>query len=276
MPTLTAEQAWEAQQPPYPTYEALQEVAQRDRSAVLATLSPSAQRLFWTLSGPLTSPTSISIMEKPHNPDSLEPYFDQSTNTFHAVSEAPLTEPKVSSITARVYELELWEEQWMDMHRNHSEPDGGEENGEGVVWGELEDYDEDLDEEGEGDDETLHLLMCCSEKRPRKKAVNITVKPATGGGKGFVTVHDYLSTVHLWLLGLRGDILAAMHMMNDGGMRELHGDGELMPTVPSSASDLMVKCNSPVWLRMCTRGVWIKEERNPPKLDFSSRSAFAR
>ena len=272
MSTSTAEQAGEAQQPPYPTYDELQEEAQRDSSTRVARLSPSAQRLFWTLSGPLT--TSISIMENPHNPDSLEPYFNQSTNTFHAVSEAPLTEPKVSCITVRVYELEMWEEQWLDMHRDHSEPDGGEENGEDVVWGELEDYNEDSDEEGEGE-EVMHLLMCCSEKRPRKKAVNITVKPAAGE-TGFVTVHDYLSTVHPWIMSLRGDILGAMEMMNEGVLCEMHGDGEVMPTVPSSASDLMVNHNSPARLMMCRRAIWIKEERNPPKLDFSSGSVFAR
>jgi hypothetical protein len=74
----------------------------------------------------------------------------------------------VSSITVQVYELEMWEEQWLDMHRDHSELDGGEENGEGVLLGELSDYDEEEDEKGEGEG-AEHLLMCCGEKRPRGK-----------------------------------------------------------------------------------------------------------
>jgi hypothetical protein len=61
------------------------------------------------------------------------------------------------------------------MHRDHLEPNGGVENGEGVLWGELSDYNEEEDEEGEGEG-AEHLLMCCGEKRPRGKAVSVVVK----------------------------------------------------------------------------------------------------
>ncbi len=53
---------------------------------------------------------------KADNPDSIEVYFNQSIKAFHAVSEAPLAEVKVSSIALRVDELEAWERQWLDIH----------------------------------------------------------------------------------------------------------------------------------------------------------------
>ena len=263
MSTLGAKQPEEAQLPPYPTYEALIEEG-RHGTSMLIGLSPSAQRLFWSLSGPLT--TSISIMSSPHNPDSLEPYFQPGTSTWHAISQSPLTEPKVSSITVQVYELEMWEEQWLDMHRDHSEPDGGEENGEGVLWGELSDYDEKEDEEGEGEG-AEHLLMCCGEKRPRGKAVSVVVKPAAS--HGFVTIHDYLSTVHPWLVSLREDILGAIGM-HEGVMCDM--DGDCVPIAPSSGADLIVNYNAPEHLMMCNKPIWIKQTRNPPQLDITSPS----
>jgi hypothetical protein len=104
MSTSGAKQPEEAQLPLYPTYEALIKEG-RHGTSMLVGLSPSAQRLFWSLSGPLT--TSTSIMLSPHNPDSLEPHFQPGTSTWYAISQSPLTEPKVSSITVQVYELEM-------------------------------------------------------------------------------------------------------------------------------------------------------------------------
>jgi hypothetical protein len=205
-------------------------------------------------------------MSSPHNPDSLELYFQPGTSTWHAISQSPLTEPKVSSITVQVYELEMWEEQWLDMHRNHSEPDGGEENWEGVLWGELSDYDKEEDEEGEGEG-AGHLLICCGEKRPRRKAVSVVVKPAAS--HGFVTIHDYLSTVHPWLMSLREDILGATGI-HEGVMCNM--DDDCVPMVPSSGADLMVDYNAPGRLMMCNKPIWIKQKRNPPQLDFTSPS----
>ncbi|KAI1452080.1 hypothetical protein F4805DRAFT_55120 [Annulohypoxylon moriforme] len=176
-------------------------------------LSPEMQRVFWTIDGPLSE--SIWIMESCHNTDSLEPYFkaDDPKERWHPVSQAPLTDPKVSSITVRVYELDKWEDDWYDFHREHSDPNGGneqfDENGDLMVrWGELLDYDEEKDEEGKPE----HLLMCCGTTRPRGKAGSMAVKPTTGD---FITVHDYLSTLHPWLLGKRDDILALMGLFDD-------------------------------------------------------------
>ena len=69
---------------------------------------------------------------------------------------------------------------------------------EGRRYGDLSDYDPNGDSDREE-----HLLGCCGEPRPRKKNVKILVKAASGT---FVTAHDYLSTLHLWLMGMKEDI----------------------------------------------------------------------
>lgn len=71
----------------------------------------ATQRLFWPLDGPLS--TSISVMKDAKSPDSLEPYFKQTSNgtgIWHTVSQMSLTKPKVSSITVSVNNLNVWED----------------------------------------------------------------------------------------------------------------------------------------------------------------------
>jgi hypothetical protein len=151
MTTSGAGQAEEAQQP---SYEALRS-AER-----LIPFSLDAQRIFWSLNGPLA--TSIEIMEgRASDPDSpREAYFRQTTGgvtSWHPASQSPLTEPKVSSITVRVRGLELWEDDWLDKHRDHADPDDEENrDNDDVQFGVLHDYDPDSDEEGPD-----HLLVCC-------------------------------------------------------------------------------------------------------------------
>ncbi|KAH8812143.1 hypothetical protein F5884DRAFT_784533 [Xylogone sp. PMI_703] len=222
-----------------PSFEALRNSQQHIR------LSPDAQSLFWSLDGPLTS--SIWIMESARNPDSLEPYCRQTTGTdtdWHPASQSPLTEPKVSSVTVTVYDLELWEDQWLDVHRDHADPEGGDENGDGVEFGELPDYNPDEDEEG-----PEHLLMCCGTKRPRGKAARLVVKP-TASGNGFLTIHDYVSAVHPWLMSLREDLLAAMAVWDD----------EPLP----SETKLMVNYTALDRLKMYEREEWISLKRGRP------------
>jgi hypothetical protein len=89
---------------PPPSFEELHEAQQHIRN------SPGAQRLFWSLDGPLSTP--IKIIENSSNPDSLKAYFRQTTSgtSWHPISESPLTEPKVSSMMVHVYEFDRWEE----------------------------------------------------------------------------------------------------------------------------------------------------------------------
>ncbi len=212
--------------------------------------SPDAKRLFWSLNGPLT--TSVWIMEDAFSPNSREPYFRQTTGagtttSWHPASQSPLTEPKVSSITVSVNDLDEWEDQWLDMHRDHADPDGGEENGDEswVKFGPLPDYDPDKDEEG-----PEHLLVCCGTQRPRGKPVSVVVKPSASSGKEFVTLHDYLSTVHPWLMSLREDILGAMGILDD----------EPLPT----ETKIMVDYSAPDSLKMYKEAEWIGLRRKLP------------
>lgn len=59
----------------------------------------------------------------------------------------------------------------------------------------------------------MQLLICCDEIRPHGKDVKLVVKPA-GGGEGYVTVHDYVSALHPWLMNMREDIVKAKGVLN--------------------------------------------------------------
>jgi hypothetical protein len=98
-----------------------------------------------------------------------------------------------------VEQLDEWENTWLDFHRDHAEP--GPQNTSDVRFGQLPDYDPDFDEEWEP-----HLLRCCGSDRLRKK-VSLLVKAS--GDDGILTIHDFVSSVHPWLIGLRGEILQA-------------------------------------------------------------------
>ncbi|KAK3934510.1 hypothetical protein QBC46DRAFT_368162 [Diplogelasinospora grovesii] len=154
--------------------------------------------------------------EPPYRSD-LEPYFQPDTGgsgsgTWHEISQLPLTEPKVSSVEASVYDLDQWEFDWMAWHRDHA---GAEFDPEYVTYGDLSDedrpYANDPKEDGswEEDSEKEFLVKCCGEDRPlRKRGVKLVVTPSAGSNP-FVTVQDYVSAVHPWLMSLRGDILEA-------------------------------------------------------------------
>lgn len=234
MATSNSSRPDEAQLPPYPSVEALVGGENHPRLTLDAT-----QRLFWPLDGPLS--TSISVMKDAESPDSLEPYFKQISNgagIWHPVSQMPLTEPKVSSVTVSVDTLDVWEDYWLEDHEEHSSPGGSGEPS--ARYGELPDLGPEVELE-EGSDN--HLLICCDEVRPCGKAVKLVVKPAAGEN-GFITVHDYVSAVHPWLARIQEDILNSM--------------GIFQRPVPL-ATELMVNCsfqgrlllmeNKPAWIR---------------------------
>lgn len=226
----------EAQLPPFLSYEALRAKQEPPRLTLDAI-----QRLFWPLDGPLS--TSISVMKDASSPDSLEPYFKQTsdgTGIWHPVSWMPLTKPKVSSITVSVDNLNVWEDYWLEDHEEHSSPGGSGEPS--ARYGELPDLGpEDEGEEGSDD----HLLICCDEVRPRGKAVKLVVKPAAGEN-GFITVHDYVSAVHPWLASIQEDILNSMSIFQR--------------PVPL-AMELMVDYNFLGLLMMVNRPDWIQQKR---------------
>ncbi|OBT93108.1 hypothetical protein VE01_08962 [Pseudogymnoascus verrucosus] len=209
----------EAQLPPYPSFEALRAKKEPPRITLDTT-----QRLFWPLDGPLS--TSISIMKDASSPDSLEPYFKQTSDgagIWHPVSQMPLTEPK--------------EDYWLEDHEEHSSPGGSGEPS--ARYGELPDLGPE-DEWEEGSDD--HLLICCDEVRPRGKAVKLVVKPAAGEN-GFITVHDYVSAVHPWLASIQEDILNSMGMFQ----RPVPLAAE--PMVNYNALDRLMMENKPDWIQ---------------------------
>jgi hypothetical protein len=155
------------------------------------------------------------------NPDATteEPYYQQATDgdvvTWHAVSRAPLTEPKISSVTVQVDPLELWEYNWLQQN----EPFPDEPTGVGVVG-----------------------------EQPRDKEARLEVKAAPGE---FLTVHDYVSAVHPWLMGLRGDILAALGL-------EAQQD-EALP----ADTKLMVAWSNPQYMKVVDEEEWVWQFTEP-------------
>ncbi|KAF6803448.1 hypothetical protein CMUS01_15084 [Colletotrichum musicola] len=230
---------------PYQTYEALG-----------AGPSSSARLLFIPVRGTVQS--AVEVLPDPADPDPRTPYYDHAAGTYHPVSALPISEPKVSSVTVRVSELEDWEENWLDMHEGHSEPDMPDAFPD-ARWGRLSSGNDDDEEEEEDDDEnndeSPQLLHCCEMDRPRGKNAKLTITPSKawdGGDGGFVTVHNYVSALHHWLVRLRGDLLGAMGTM-DGV------DGPL-----GDEMDLVVNCDGLDCLMMEPRTSWIGQRKGLP------------
>ncbi len=216
-----------------------------ERNRLLRTTT-DARRLCWALNGPLS--TSLRVMaEQFYNPDVLlEPYVragsqinDLYAGGFHPISQAPLTDSRIASATVSVDYLDRWEDEWVEMHSECW--DGPEEDGQpdpesvryGTVPGEEPEY--------EGFSGREHLLMCCGTDRPLNKAATLEVR-----AKGeFLTVHDFVSAVHPWLMGLREDILAAAGVLEK---KPLPADSELMVYHPGPGS-LMIVVGEEEWKR---------------------------
>ncbi|KFZ15195.1 hypothetical protein V502_05730 [Pseudogymnoascus sp. VKM F-4520 (FW-2644)] len=182
----------------YPTFA---ELFRRD---VVPQLTLDAVRLIWSFRGSLE--TSLSVMATAYNTDVLEPYFQHTDGggSWHAISQSPLTEPPVSAIVAKVNDLENWESDWIDFHHHHADPDASYEESGYAKYGDLLGYDPETDEN------PPHLLKCCYTERPRHKEGGVLVTPSASG-KGFVTIHDYVTTMHPWLMRNRQDIVDAMN-----------------------------------------------------------------
>lgn len=176
-----------------PTYEALCSAQQGVR------LTDAALRLLWILQGPLS--TSVMVMAERQNPDSpREAYFQQTLGgtSWHAVASDALTQPQVASITVTIDVLQIWADEWEESHR-HAEP-----GDEGCVFGqrtqgqEAEGEQTQDADEGDGED-GLVLLRCCGTNRPNMHTPRV-VRPLSSFGRQHITVHNYLSAVHPWLM----------------------------------------------------------------------------
>lgn len=193
---------------------------------------------------PPTATTNTGTGDGP----ALDIKIPESVPLWHPISRDPLTDPPVSSITIRIDPLNEWEQNWVDLHDDHSYQPLGEKdddddddeddsddddenaelreeepdpfyNGHHAKYGPLPDHDpDDPDDDwpecngcGSG-----HLIECCEGKRPRRTISKYTVcvKASTNRSNndcagGFVTIHDLLEQVHPRLMEWRADILDA-------------------------------------------------------------------
>ncbi len=167
----------------YPTYEWLQKSGRCRPSVDFA-------RLRWYLSGPILA--KIHVLESAFDATSPQSPYQQSpdSDSFHSISTSPISYPPVSSITVTVGLLDNWAESWEDVHIHCAEPER-----ERVTT---------------LPDGTKHLERCCGTDRPGPSP-SLTVTAGGGDlGPGFVTIHDYVTAVHPWLLAHEADIRLAI------------------------------------------------------------------
>lgn len=152
--------------------------------------SDDAHRLFWTLQGPLEE--SVSVMQDKQSPDSdLEPYHATTPDGdgWHPISKKPMTKPPVTYIFVGVDYLERWAEDWAEMHAHCINED-------------------DPETENMHREEDDPLLRCCGVECPPEQ-VKLEVRASK---QPFVTIHDYLTAVHPWIMGQRENLLTAMNV----------------------------------------------------------------
>ncbi|KAK7990908.1 hypothetical protein PG990_015188 [Apiospora arundinis] len=177
-----------------------------------AGLTAEALRLYWALQDPLADAVSVMRPDwREKGCTEREAYVVQgsgqsggaATNpALHPIAAAPLTEPKIGSITVQVGALDVWEENWWIRHEDHRSPDQVR----GPPPADYEPKNPELFSKRRDEDKVL-LLRCCGEDRPTRRP-KLTVVPSDADA-GFVTVHDYVSAVHPWLVGLRNTIARA-------------------------------------------------------------------
>ncbi|KAG7294640.1 hypothetical protein NEMBOFW57_004717 [Staphylotrichum longicolle] len=172
-------------------------------------LPKDVMRLHWTLTDPF--PTAIHVMPTPFYdpPTPLEPYIlpgptASSPEQLHPISQKPLTNPGVASVTVSVHALDRWEANWLDMHDREWEDmdEDWDVDARTARFGTLPGVEAEYDVPGRE-----HLLMCCGVARPLGKAVTLTVEAANEGG--VVTIGDFVEAVHplMVLYPMPGDLM---------------------------------------------------------------------
>ncbi|KAK3300704.1 uncharacterized protein B0H64DRAFT_470748 [Chaetomium fimeti] len=230
-------------QPPYPTHAALEAAKQ------FVSHTPNGLKLlFWPLNAdtsPALETSGLAVMAagpKHPDPDVRTPYYDAAAGAWHPVSQRPISEPRVSEIVVRSWDVSDWARSWSELHRECA--DGGfevaaAERGEGWVEG--------------------GCRGCGAVRPPVPEGDVSVVVRGTGGvgegegeGGGYVTVHDYVSTVHPWLVGLRGGILGAVGTTS--------GNNAPLP----AQTELMVSCRLMDKLRVEEREDWFRNAGKKP------------
>jgi hypothetical protein len=156
-------------------YESLEHLATKDIHAV-----PSLDffRLRWSL--PSDNPHDcIAILEDAKNAlSSQEPY-----SIDHPINQQPATHPPFSSLTISVYMLEEYQSDWIDAHKPHADPDDFEDQNDPMC--------PKFDSDG-------YVNRCCGQDRPGPgPRLELVAKEGQ-----FVSVGQYVNTVHAWLRGM--------------------------------------------------------------------------
>lgn len=96
----------------------------------------------------------------------------------------------------------------------------------------------------------MQLLRCCGLERPWERGKTELVIQATGGS-GFVTIHDFISAVHPYLMARRGDILKAINVDPANGGKQFGPETGLMVEW-QCATTINVR-DEPYWINCHTR-----------------------
>ena len=148
-------------------------------------------RLRWQLQSP--NPTeSITILQDAQDANSTqEPY-----SSTHPISQAPLTNPPVPSITISLEALDEYAAKWIWVHGQHAQQNPAASPS----------PDHNTNRTSHFDSQGT-LSYCCSEPRPGPSPRIEIIATQPGG---FVTIGEFIDVVHPWVRGLDGALRTAM------------------------------------------------------------------
>jgi hypothetical protein len=132
-------------------------------------------RLRWRLTS--DSPNDcISILQDATKADSPLVLY----SADHPINQQSATHPPVSSMIISIYMLDEYRSDWIDAHQSHADP---------------EDFDDQNDPMCPKFDSDGWLNHCCGENRPGP-GPRLELVARDGG---FISIGDYVKTVHAWL-----------------------------------------------------------------------------
>ncbi|KAK1767266.1 hypothetical protein QBC33DRAFT_537816 [Phialemonium atrogriseum] len=193
--------------------------------------------LFYSLHWPLFEPiTAIQVLDDPTDPSSQKRPFQNPDGTFHAIAALPITSPPVALVEVNVKEIEESYDSFIDEH--------------------LRSVDEEYEPEGGVDGAKC---TCCGFQPLLRPKLMVHSSSAKGAD---ITLRDYVTQLHAWLLSLEDTILRAVaqppHLMGD----------EKRPP------------GGRFWVRFtgAPEKVWLSDEKNNPSMEsvFDSIARMAR
>ncbi|KAH6679968.1 hypothetical protein F5X68DRAFT_263664 [Plectosphaerella plurivora] len=169
--------------------------------ALIPRASDASKRLFWTLNGPLES--SIQVSPSPYyEPEAVmeaycRPATDDGPASWHPVSEENLFTMAHQTVKVRIENFAGYEQLWSDLNWEDS----------GAKWAALARDDPDFDPYDHDPD--LGIPIC-----PINVDDHILTVTTT---EDYLTIHEYVSAVHPWLMSIREIIVEALWYTNGRG-----------------------------------------------------------